>query len=180
MSINGLLALFDMAIADMASWSKHERHRFLLQTVKPIFRQAAVSPRLIANVIHDIIKESDEIDAHRQGLYCVGIDQEAVIVYADLIATGFERCGQTDVKEVFRRAIRYGVNSIAVCHSIPQGPVWVADEDEIFVMSLIDGGKLLGITSVDHLLVNAATGEFRSFRSAKRQWGWPLLSFRYR
>ena len=67
-------------------------------------------------------------------------------------------------REVFRSAIKYSAASIILAHNHPSGDPTPSREDIEITERLTDGGKLLGIDMLDHIVVG--NGRFESLREA--------------
>ena len=56
-------------------------------------------------------------------------------------------------REVFAEAIKYRANSIILAHNHPSGDPAPSKEDINITHRLIDGGEILGIKVLDHIIV---------------------------
>ncbi len=56
------------------------------------------------------------------------------------------------MREVFRAAITLGAASIVVAHNHPSGDTAPSDEDTALTARLVQGGELLGIPVMDHIV----------------------------
>jgi DNA repair protein RadC len=73
-------------------------------------------------------------------------------------------------REIFRRAVMQGANSIIVAHNHPSGAADPSDEDLKVTKLLHEAGKLLGIQLLDHLIFTPTSFySFKDFRVQKMQ-----------
>jgi DNA repair protein RadC len=56
-------------------------------------------------------------------------------------------------REIFNRAIKYSANSIIAVHNHPGGTLVPSEMDIVVTNALVDAGKLLGISVIDHLII---------------------------
>ena len=68
-------------------------------------------------------------------------------------------------REVFRGAILHGAASIILAHNHPSGDPTPSREDIEITERLAEGGKLLGIDLLDHVIVGTE-GRFESLRES--------------
>ncbi|NEQ50323.1 MAG: DNA repair protein RadC [Leptolyngbya sp. SIO3F4] len=64
-----------------------------------------------------------------------------------------------DPKEVFKKAIEKGANRLIIAHNHPSGDTNPSDADISLTKTLLDGGKILNIPILDHIIVSKGTFE---------------------
>jgi DNA repair protein RadC len=80
-------------------------------------------------------------------------------VYHGSLNTSLIRTG-----EVFRDAVRVNAAAIIVAHNHPSGIVEPSREDIAVTVSLVETGKLLDITLLDHLVIGRGLEKFVSLK----------------
>ena len=70
-----------------------------------------------------------------------------------VIYQGNCRCVDVRVAEILRPAVVAGVPSIIVAHNHPSGNPQPSAQDVQMTSDLLEGGRLLGITVVDHVVI---------------------------
>lgn len=70
-------------------------------------------------------------------------------------------------REIFRDACRIAAHSILIAHNHPSGNITPSPADIELTSRLCEGGRLLGIPIVDHLILNSC-GDFYSFAADHR------------
>jgi len=107
------------------------------------------SPEDICQVIKNML--GDYADEHFY-VYLLNVKNE-VVGYVEAGVGGPNKC-PVDKSCVFRTAIMLGACSILVAHNHPSDDVKPSQEDILLTKSLIEAGKLLDITVLDHIIVS--------------------------
>ena len=58
-----------------------------------------------------------------------------------------------DPKRVFKIALEYNATALMLCHNHPSGSVEPSDRDKALTRNIVNGGKLLEIKILDHIVV---------------------------
>ena len=65
--------------------------------------------------------------------------------------------------EVYKPAILANAAAILLCHNHPSGDPHPSQEDRVLTQRLVEAGKLLGITVLDHIVLGDGTLAYYSF-----------------
>lgn len=79
------------------------------------------------------------------------------------VSVGTATASLVHPREVFQAAVGIGAVAVIVLHNHPSGDPTPSQEDHTVTRRLVDAGKLLGITVLDHI-VWTASGGYYSFR----------------
>ena len=79
-----------------------------------------------------------------RGLHCLGISQ---------ISTGGIAACYVDPKIIFATALKARASSLVLAHNHPSGTLIPSNEDKSLTRQLREGGRLLSIDILDHLIV---------------------------
>jgi DNA repair protein RadC len=71
-------------------------------------------------------------------------------------------------RDIFREVIRQGAVRVIVAHNHPSGNTEPSPEDIHLTRQLLNGGQLLGIPLLDHLILG--NGDYRSLRQTTTLW----------
>jgi DNA repair protein RadC len=123
---------------------------------EPVRDAADVAPRLIARYAHRVQETFG-------GIY---LDARNRIVSEREIFVGTLSSADAAPRDVFRHALHDHAASVIIFHNHPSGDPSPSPQDLAFTRQLIEGGRMLGVAVLDHLVV--ASGGFVSFK----QRGW--------
>ncbi|MCX5804300.1 MAG: hypothetical protein NTU69_12365 [Proteobacteria bacterium] len=119
-------------------------------------------PQAVARVLTAILKTEDKIDQKKEHFWCIGLNTRNIIEYLELVSLGTLSASLVHPREVFRRAISYGVSSIILGHNHPSGTTDPSEEDIKVTRKLVEVGKIVSIEVLDHVIVSQ-----KSFNSLK-------------
>ena len=117
-------------------------------------KQKIVDPCSVGSVISSIIQSYDEFEQEKEHFYVIGLNNKNVIQYVDLVSIGTISESIVHPREVFRMAIHKGISSIIISHNHPSGDLNPSKEDLNVTERLKNGGDLLGIKLLDHVIVD--------------------------
>ena len=58
-----------------------------------------------------------------------------------------------DPKRIFKIALEYNATALMLCHNHPSGSVLPSDRDKALTRNIVNGGKLLEIKILDHIVI---------------------------
>ena len=124
----------------------------------PSCRRPAEVAKLMGSLIGQGVTESFAVAM---------LDSRHRVVAVAVVSTGTLNSALVHPREVFGPAIRLGtVAAIIVGHNHPSGDNTPSAEDEDVTRRLVDGGKLLGIPVLDHVIV-CPDGAWCSLRESR-------------
>jgi len=91
------------------------------------------------------------------------------VISVRCVSVGLVNCTQVHPREVFADAISDRACSIIVAHNHPSGDLKPSSADIEVTKRLIEAGKILGISVLDHIIV-AGKGGFLSLREEGNVW----------
>ena len=101
----------------------------------------------------EIRKRFDISALEQEHFWAVLLDSHQKPLSIELIALGTVDSVVIHPREVFRAAVRMNAHSVVVVHNHPSGEVYPSSKDDELTARLRDGGDLLGIPVVDHLIL---------------------------
>ena len=106
------------------------------------------SPVDVVNMFETYLKGADR--EH----FCVAmLDRKGNLLGLNTISIGSISSSIVHPREVFKPAIIIGASSIILCHNHPSGDTIPSNEDITVTRKLIEGGKLLNIEILDHVII---------------------------
>ncbi len=94
----------------------------------------------------------DAIDKDKEHFFVLGLKRNKILKYLDLVSVGTLSGTVVHAREVFRRAITNGSDSIIIAHNHPSGNILTSTADDTITKSLKEAGKIIGIQVVDHIV----------------------------
>lgn len=97
-------------------------------------------------------------------------EEHFVILYFDTrnklineeISVGTLNASLVHPREVFKKAIKENIAQIVIAHNHPSGDPKPSEEDISTTKRLVEAGKLVGISIIDHIIITS--GEYFSFK----------------
>jgi len=94
---------------------------------------------------------------NKEHFYALFLDTKNRIIGEELISVGTLNSSLVHPREVFNPAIKASANAIILVHNHPSGDCEPSDEDEKITKKLCNGGDLLGIKVLDHVIIGKDT-----------------------
>jgi len=124
--------------------------------------KAVISPEIARDVIEKVFELSS---SPMEKLGLITLTSKNKIAGLHIIAVGGLNQTVVQAREVFQQALLNNAASIILFHNHPSGEVQPSKDDVELTKSLNDGGKLLGIKVLDHIII----GDSGSYTSLKER-----------
>jgi DNA repair protein RadC len=118
---------------------------------KPITIRTATQVYAYLKDMQDLPKE------HLRGLY---LDSHYQLIHDEVISIGSLTSNIIHPREVFKPALEYSASAVILAHNHPSGISKPSDADVVITRQIVEAGKILGISLLDHVIV--AKGKFQS------------------
>ena len=112
------------------------------------------SPSAVRDYIEKIFKLSTQAE---EVLVLLVLDTKNNVIGAFEVSRGSLNSSIAHPREVFKRALLLNGASIILAHNHPSGDVTPSREDILVTKRLMEGGEILGIEVLDHVIV----GDYR-------------------
>jgi len=112
------------------------------------YPQCIQSPMDVIKVLQTI---KDSPQEHFVVLYLNGANGISAI---NFVTTGLLNSSQTHPREIFRGAVMLDCASVILAHNHPSGSLSPSEADIQITNQLVEGGKILGITVLDHIIIS--------------------------
>lgn len=106
------------------------------------------SPEDIVTVFQTYLAGAD-----RENFVVGMLDRKGNVLGLNTVSVGSISSSIVHPREVFKPAIIIGASSLILCHNHPSGDTRPSKEDREVTRRLIEGGKLLGIEILDHVII---------------------------
>jgi DNA repair protein RadC len=100
----------------------------------------------------------------QEHLRVILLDTRNKVIAVEEIYHGSINTAQVRVAELFKPAIQRNAAAIIVCHNHPSGEATPSPEDVAVTRAIVQAGKLLDITVLDHLVLGRPAGCFVSLK----------------
>lgn len=137
----------------------------LFQALSECYAREKITPKVLLDSpqsIFEFLKEKigKEKKEHFT-LICLDTRNNLIV---DVVSIGTLNASLVHPREVFKKAILNNSSHVVLAHNHPSGDPSPSDDDLITTKRLVESGKILGITVIDHIIVAQ-----NSFVSLKKQ-----------
>ena len=119
----------------------------------------------INNAKDAVAQLADLRDLKKEHFVALYINARNKLIHRDLVSVGTLNANLVHPREVFEPAIARASAQVIVAHNHPSGDPEPSEDDLVITKKLVDGGKLLGIEVIDHIIITK-TG-YLSFKDKK-------------
>jgi len=81
------------------------------------------------------------------------LDARYRVIHDEMISVGTLTSNIVHPREVFRPALEYAASAIILAHNHPSGVVSSSDADIAITKQIVDAGRILGISVLDHIVI---------------------------
>ena len=113
-----------------------------------------------SSVARDILDKFLE-GADRENFVVMLLDQKNKVIGINTVSVGSLGAAIVHPREVFKPAILSNCAAIILGHNHPSGDPYPSPEDRKTTGQLVEGGKLLGITVLDHIIIGNGYYSFK-------------------
>jgi DNA repair protein RadC len=117
-------------------------------------RSSFDAARLLQDYLHDVDREHFVVLLLNRKNRCIGLNT---------VSIGSLTSAVVHPREVFKAAILANASAIICGHNHPSGDTEPSGEDRALTSRLAEGGKLLGIDVLDHVIVGHGNASYYSF-----------------
>jgi DNA repair protein RadC len=104
-----------------------------------------------ASQVFEYLKDMRDLPKeHLRGLY---LDSHYQLIHDEVISIGSLTSNIIHPREVFRPALEYSASAIILAHNHPSGVVKPSDADVAITQQIVEAGKILGISLLDHVVI---------------------------
>ena len=95
----------------------------------------------------------DMHDLQKENLRGIYLNNHHKVIHDEVLSIGTLDANLIHPREVFRPALEYGASAVILVHNHPSGVVTPSVADIDITKQLIDAGKIMGISVIDHVVV---------------------------
>ena len=105
-----------------------------------------------SNSIYEFIK-NDLVYKKQEFFYCLYLDTKKFLIEKKLLFIGTLNNASVHPREIFKYAYLLSSDSIICIHNHPSGDTLPSKEDIVLTNKLVEIGKILGISVIDHIII---------------------------
>ena len=117
--------------------------------------------RAVAALVRERLQGAD-----REHFIVLLLNRKNEVIGINTVSMGSLTASVVHPREVFKPAILGNAAAIICAHNHPSGDPFPSSEDRALTARLVQGGKLLGIEILDHVIVGDGTNQYFSFADA--------------
>jgi DNA repair protein RadC len=102
----------------------------------------------------------------REHFVVVLLDRKHRVIGLNTVSVGSLTASLAHPREVFKPALVSNAAALLCGHNHPSGDPQPSQEDRVITQRLVEAGKLLGISMLDHVIVGDGTATYYSFADA--------------
>ena len=106
----------------------------------------------------------------QESLRVILLDTRNRVVGVETVATGSLNVVSARIGDIFRAAVRRNCAALVLAHNHPSGDTEPSTDDINLTRRAIEGGKLLGINVLDHLVIGRSGEGYASIREVSGLW----------
>jgi len=111
------------------------------------------SSEQVASLLKHILSLEDAASQEREHFWAIGLNAKNVTKYIELVSLGSLTASLVHPRELFRLAIEHSCAAMLIGHNHPSGDPKPSQEDILLTRRLAQGGTLLGIKVLDHIII---------------------------
>jgi DNA repair protein RadC len=92
-------------------------------------------------------------EMQKEQLRALYLDSRYQVIHEEVVSVGSLTANIVHPREVFQPAIYRGAVAVIIAHNHPSGSLEPTDADMDITLQLVEGGRLLGIELLDHLII---------------------------
>jgi len=121
----------------------------------------------VINFWHNEIEKSSWYDSEKEMCVVILLSAKNHIKGYNLVSIGSMNASLVHPREVFRPAIIGGAVGIVICHNHPSGDTTPSSEDIRITKQLIEGGKIISIDVLDHVIIGKISNDSNGYTSLR-------------
>ena len=105
-------------------------------------------------IMQAVLKRENNLNLAKEHFWVVGLSASHVLEYIELVALGSDNVVHVKPLDVFHTAAAKNVPNIILVHNHPSGNLEASGEDIRLTARLVEGGKLLEIKILSHMVIS--------------------------
>lgn len=111
----------------------------------------------VYSIMQRVLLRENQIDQEKEHFWIIGMNEAGYILYIELIALGTAKTVPAEPMNIYRVAVMKNATRVVAIHNHPSGRLTPSEADKDITDRLIQVGRILNITFVDHLIITPIT-----------------------
>lgn len=111
----------------------------------------------VYNIMQRVLLRENQIDQEKEHFWIIGMNEAGYILYIELIALGTAKTVPAEPMNIYRVAVMKNATRVVGIHNHPSGRLPPSEADKDITDRLIQVGRILNITFVNHLIITPIT-----------------------
>lgn len=139
--------------------------KYNLEVVQESSKRYEVEKQITSSIMaKEVLKEVFRLDKQSEEVLCLlCLDTKNKVVGAFEVSRGTVNSSSAHPREIFKRAMLMNSARIMIGHNHPSGDVSPSSADDRFTSKIVNGGEILGIEVLDHIIVGGGNNESYSY-----------------
>ena len=104
----------------------------------------------------------------REQVWILMLNVRNHLIHREVISVGSLDTSIVHPREIFKNCIKRSAAAVIIAHNHPSGDAAPSDDDIRMTKRIIEAGKIVGITVLDHVIIGR--GEYISLRESFAGW----------
>ncbi|MFK7799294.1 MAG: RadC family protein [Aureispira sp.] len=109
------------------------------------------------SIMQKILLQDDKINQNKEHFWILGLATNNKLLFVELVSLGSVNRTIVEPMDVYSLAIHRRAVKIVLCHNHPSGSLTPSKEDHDITDRLIQGGLILNVPVVDHLIISTTS-----------------------
>jgi DNA repair protein RadC len=118
----------------------------------------------IARIMRQILLRENRLSRQREHVWTIGLNEEFKMLYVELIAFGIPAKDKVQPMEIYRLPLQKDAKYLYICHNRKTADMSAKPDDKALTDRMIQVGNIVGITVFDHIIINAKSEDYLSYR----------------
>jgi len=141
-----------------------EIHRRLQQSGQHLMPRIEIS---CGRDVYELLKaDMEQLD--REQVWILMLNVRNHLIHREVISVGSLDTSIVHPREIFKNCIKRSAAAVIIAHNHPSGDAAPSDDDIRMTKRIIEAGKIVGITVLDHVIIGR--GEYISLRESFAGW----------
>ena len=114
--------------------------------------------------MRQILLRENRLSRQREHVWAIGLNEEFKMLYVELIAFGIPAKDKVQPMEIYRLPLQKDAKYLYICHNRKTADMSAKPDDKALTDRMIQVGNIVGITVFDHIIINAKSEDYLSYR----------------